>query len=404
MIFPLLHLPLRVVHVDDDEEHLAMYRMQSQNMGATKGGPSRPAAEYIHSASNALSALKLEAAHWEAVEEGLSTAVVSRENSGGDAAAVVQHYFREWRRFRVSTVVVVDYIMPGLTGLDVLREAGPSQACKVLLTGQADQSLGFNAYEDHLIERFVSKSTPDLIGTIQRSYSEMHELACARLSLLVRPLLTGRQEQLLQTPTVAEGLRRKLRELEWIEYVVIGRPFGLLGATASGPLQWLQLETPESARDLGNMASDDGYTAAQAGQIAEGGAIAIDELLAQLRVSASQRLLPSETICEAPQLFAGTMDLPVDIFTRDHYGLDDIFSLSDLMEAQIRNIRAALECTARFGASKSSYERAVADFAAIAAAKARFRTAAEDALASAGLPSVCLSDFQTAIENATRKR
>jgi CheY-like chemotaxis protein len=404
MIFPLLRLPLRVVHVDDDEEHLAMYRMQAQHMGVSDGGQSLPAAEYIHSASNALSALGLEASHWEAVEEGLSTAVVSREDSGGDAAAVVQHHFRDWRRFRVSTVVVLDYKMPGLTGLDVLREAGPSQACKVLLTGQADEGLGFKAYQDQLIDRFVGKSTPDLIGTIQRSYLEMHELACARLSLLVRPLLSGAQEQLLQTPAVAAGLRRTLRELQWIEYVVIGKPFGLLGATATGPLQWLQLETPESARELGNMASDDGYTTAQAREIAEGSAIAMDEVLSQLRVKVCQRLVPSQTICEAPQTFSGTMDLPVEIFTRDHYGLDDIFSVSDLMKAQLRNMRAALECTARFGASKSSYEQAVADFAAIAVTKARFRAAAQDALSSADLPSVCLSDFQTAIENATCKR
>jgi hypothetical protein len=46
----------------------------------------------------------------------------------------------------------------------------------------------------------------------------------------------------------------------------------------------------------------------------------------------------------------------------------------------------------------------VADFAAIAVTKARFRAAAQDALSSADLPSVCLSDFQTAIENATCKR
>ncbi len=397
MSFPLLLLPRRVMHVDDDQEHLAMYQMLAGSIERTN--PSDvPAAEFVHTPGYALNALKLERPYWRALEETLSRLVRSRQDHPMDAAAALQHHFRDWRRFRVSTVVVMDYKMPGMSGLQILAELGPSPASKVMLTGQADRNIGIDALNRPLIHKFVEKSVPDLVSVVQTSYDDMHVAACERLSPLVRPLLAQPQQEVLQDEQVATALWKIVHELKWVEHLVIGQPFGLIGTTEEGPLQFLQLETPASARELADVVADRGYPADVAQQVATGSLIAMDDVLGQLGVKLPDTMVASSVLTERPLVRWALQSLPVEFVSRAEYGLDSIFTVDGLMQAQLRNVRMALNSMSRFGAGREVYAQTVSDFAAIATAgRQRFKSEAEAALSRFALPRETKVEIEAAL-------
>ena len=65
-------------------------------------------------------------------------------------------------RFRIPTVIVVDYNMPNINGIEFLKKIKDMNIKKIMLTGEADQQVGIDAFNDGLINRFITKNTKKL--------------------------------------------------------------------------------------------------------------------------------------------------------------------------------------------------------------------------------------------------
>lgn len=77
------------------------------------------------------------------------------------------------RRFDDISVVVVDYAMPGMNGLDFCRRINNTAIKIILLTGKADEKLAIDAFNEGLIHRYILKSDPDVADMITRSIYEL---------------------------------------------------------------------------------------------------------------------------------------------------------------------------------------------------------------------------------------
>ena len=82
----------------------------------------------------------------------------------------------------------------------------------------------------------------------------------------------GRIEQLaaLTNPEIAAALASTVEKLNWVEYAVIGAPFGILGLDAAGRAGWIQLELPENLTELSEMALSQGWDADTIKDVREG--------------------------------------------------------------------------------------------------------------------------------------
>ena len=76
-------------------------------------------------------------------------------------------------------VLLVDFAMPAMTGLEVLANLPDWMGCRVMLTGQADEHLAVNAFNSGYIDQFVPKQSPDvgmqISNVVQRMLSSCHE-------------------------------------------------------------------------------------------------------------------------------------------------------------------------------------------------------------------------------------
>lgn len=71
------------------------------------------------------------------------------------------------------SVIVVDYNMPNMNGLDLCRALQGLPVKKILLTGEVDSLGAVRAFNEGVIDRFVRKDSPTLVNEIK---NYLHEL------------------------------------------------------------------------------------------------------------------------------------------------------------------------------------------------------------------------------------
>lgn len=205
---------------------------------------------------------------------------------------VLRYWANTPSRYPLVKTCVVDYAMPGTNGLQVLDALEDWPGSRVLLTGQADEQVAVKAFNNGLIDQFVPKQAPDITHHLLSTLHKMSRAAHPRLNTLWRTALRPGQQFLLQVPSVSQALQA-YTEQHWVEYVVLGEPFGLLGLTATGDCHWLQLEPTTGLRDLAELAGSVGLGFDLVRAIENGQQLAAIELHQQLHLPGPVRVAPA---------------------------------------------------------------------------------------------------------------
>jgi CheY-like chemotaxis protein len=72
-------------------------------------------------------------------------------------------------RFAQVSVVIVDYDMPGMTGIEFCRKLTDQPIKKILLTGKGDEKLAVEAFNEGIIDHFILKSNRDVVKLIDQN-------------------------------------------------------------------------------------------------------------------------------------------------------------------------------------------------------------------------------------------
>ncbi|MDO9404598.1 MAG: response regulator [Polaromonas sp.] len=286
MSFPLFHRPGAIVFLDDDPDYLEMLAMVLPRQWHIK--------LYLRPQA-CINQLQQEPPVWEADAWAQQEMIDNWRSGSALIPQVLQYWSAQGNRYDLSQVCVFDYAMPGMDGLQALSELTDWPGGRVLLTGQADEHVAVSAFNRGLIDQFIAKQTPDisqhLIAVVQR----MLDRPQLRHSQIWRAALTQPQHALLQVPSVARQLSA-FAASHWVEHVVIGQPFGILGMDADGLVSWLQLESAAGLADLAELAESQGVEAEAARGIRDGRHLVDLELQQALGDSGRPRLLPAFSI------------------------------------------------------------------------------------------------------------
>lgn len=76
-------------------------------------------------------------------------------------------------RFERVAVLVVDYEMPELNGIEFCKKIKDRDIFKIMLTAEADKNTAINAFNEDLIDKFILKTNTDLYPEITHA---LHEL------------------------------------------------------------------------------------------------------------------------------------------------------------------------------------------------------------------------------------
>lgn len=305
MSFPLYQSPGTIVFLDDDPDYLEMLALVL---------PKHWHVRLFLRPQDCINHLQQEPPLWEADQWAQQQLVDAwRESSTPLIPQILKYWSAQASRYGIARVCVVDYSMPAMDGLEALGELVDWPGTRVLLTGQADEQVAVKAFNRGLIDQFVPKQTPDISRHLIDVVTRLLAAGNNRQSQIWRATLTPRQNALLRVPSVGVALT-ELAAKRWVQYVVIGQPFGVLGMDADGQVGWLQLEPVEDLGEVSELAKTAGITAHGVDDIRHGRKLADIELRQSLGQTGTPELHPAFAIGRDELLLGAMFPIPAGFF------------------------------------------------------------------------------------------
>lgn len=137
-------------------------------------------------------------------------------------------------RFQNNSVIVVDYVMPEMSGLEFCRSVKPSGIKKILLTGKADEKLAIRAFNEGVIERFITKNDGAALTTLNRMIVELQNEYFNDIGRPLVNMLAAGIYGFLRDPAFAKIFDRICTERGIVEHYLCCNPEGILMVNASG--------------------------------------------------------------------------------------------------------------------------------------------------------------------------
>lgn len=149
-------------------------------------------------------------------------------------------------RFEQVSVAVVDYEMPGIDGLEFCRNIKDPAVKKILLTGKADEKVAVHAFNEGIIDRFITKQEPKAAGILNEAIVEMQHAYFNDVARMLREMLEVSKPVFLHDPLFAPRFQQICAEHGIVEYYLCGEPDGMLMIDAKGVAYQLIVKTDDA--------------------------------------------------------------------------------------------------------------------------------------------------------------
>lgn len=158
------------------------------------------------------------------------------------------------QRFQQVTVMVTDYAMPQLNGLDLCRQLKGYPFKKLLLTGEADENKAVSAFNEGIIDKFIRKDDPHFSETFNAAIEQLQKKYFLELSQFVLESLTKGPKSLavkwLADP-VFIGFFDQLRKKKNItEYYLTDAEGSFLCLDGRGRPSWFVIKSDQELENL----------------------------------------------------------------------------------------------------------------------------------------------------------
>lgn len=243
MIQPFAY-PTTVAFVDDSAAFLANLSLQLDSQLAFR---------FFSSAERALSTINEEESHTSMTERFFCRYRDRGEESDAQEVIamsldIIWRQVHNERRFEHTSVVVVDYDMPGLNGLEMCRRIANPAIKKIVLTGKADEHLAVQGFNEGIIDRFIRKQDTGAIPALNQAIGEMQHAYFKQTQHSVVDTLTLSAYRFLADPAFAEKASVIFRTLGIVEHYLWPRPGGLLMLDSAGTPYLLLVFSEEALR------------------------------------------------------------------------------------------------------------------------------------------------------------
>lgn len=235
-ILPFYH-PTSVYLVDDNQRFLDNFLLQLDESLAVVA---------ISSPTQALEVIESQN-----LRPGLDQRCLSYVQSEAEQAmlrldfALIEREISDARRFSDISVVIVDYDMPEMTGLEFCARITDPRIKKVLLTGVADEKIAVHAFNEGLIDAFLMKSDPEVINKVGNTISDLQSRYFSEVSSLIQRTLTLKAPEVLSDPEFINRFRALCKQHRIVEYFYVDEPAGFLLVTDDGCLMRLVIANRE---------------------------------------------------------------------------------------------------------------------------------------------------------------
>ncbi|TFW14973.1 response regulator [Duganella callida] len=160
------------------------------------------------------------------------------------------------RRFATPSVLVVDYSMPQMNGLEFCEAVAQLPCKKILFTGAADEKIAVSAFNRGLIDRYVQKSDAHALDILEMEIKALQNSYFEHSSDTLRELLLLHDYRFLSDPALAEVVLDLKRNLGFVEHYIFPNPTGILFLDQHGKATLMVIETEQGLQSQYEIARD----------------------------------------------------------------------------------------------------------------------------------------------------
>lgn len=165
------------------------------------------------------------------------------------------------KRFSQISVVLIDYSMPKMSGIEFCRNLKDKTIKKIMITALADYRLAIQAFNEKVIDGFILKNTPNLFAEInlsiaaaQNSYFKNIYGVDGILGFIFRNQLP------FDDRNYQEFLALISKKINFVEYYVLDKAGSTLFLSESAKPTWLIIKTDDDLKELYTIAKDNNAT------------------------------------------------------------------------------------------------------------------------------------------------
>jgi CheY-like chemotaxis protein len=213
---PAYYYPTKVYLVDDNKDFLTNFSLQLDPILAYSLFESPHEALRHLLQENKVTQLNKQVLteHHENNENPISNQLVKLDLS------VIHKQIFDQNRFEEVSVIVVDYDMPGLNGLELCKRLKDKPVKKILLTGKADEKLAISAFNEGLIHHFIQKNDTDIINRINESIINLQKQYFLDATKLIMRMLHIENIGFLKDPVFVELFNNICEDNNIVEYYI----------------------------------------------------------------------------------------------------------------------------------------------------------------------------------------
>lgn len=180
---------------------------------------------------------------------------------------------RDPARFSRVSVVVVDYAMPTMTGVEFLRKIKGLPVKKVLLTGKTGDATAVAAFNEGLINLFLVKQDPELPEKLTRVIEELQYGYFKDISAPLHPISKLEDTSFLDDPVIVDRYDKLARRIGAVEHYLLPSPPGLMLVDEIGQVTVAWINSQDRMRAQIEIAIEIGAPAALVKKLRAGDAI-----------------------------------------------------------------------------------------------------------------------------------
>lgn len=161
-------------------------------------------------------------------------------------------------RFRRVSVLVVDYDMPSMTGVQVCRALHQLPVRKLLLTGKAGVDTAISAFNEGVIDTFLTKHDPEIEKTLPRQVLRLQDEYFKSTTEGLATHLGRGEIPFLTDDSVIEAIENLIKSRNIVEHYITAQPCGALLVDRNGDAMMLAVLESETLRAQWEVARDNG--------------------------------------------------------------------------------------------------------------------------------------------------
>ncbi len=161
-------------------------------------------------------------------------------------------------RFLLPAVLVIDYGMPQMNGVTFCESVNALPCKKILFTGEADERVAIDAFNNGLIDRFIKKSDHGALDRLEYEVRTLEHAYFSAQSHTMRDLLARHSFTFLSDPAMAVLVDQLRRQYGFVEYYLFPNPSGILFFDINGKPTLMVVETEAGLLSQMEVAQDNG--------------------------------------------------------------------------------------------------------------------------------------------------